>query len=221
MRSVVQPTPSAGRGCGRPFCGACLGGCHLAPEAACALQRALGDPPVGSRPRPSGNLPTMKTLDAEARARVARGWTTSGISQAAYAREHGIGARTLRAWLAELDRGGRPGLSRSDAARLRRLVREAITGLEAVLTALEEAPPAKPLPPTPEPQVHAAAAAPSASAATPMPHPAGSPQSGSAGDARPEPVAVQPSPTLTPLAALTPSAAAPRKRKPSFFDDDL
>jgi hypothetical protein len=43
----------------------------------------------------------MNMRDDQLRARVAGGWTESGLSQPEYARQHGISERTLRAWRAK------------------------------------------------------------------------------------------------------------------------
>jgi transposase-like protein len=48
-----------------------------------------------------GNLESMDNRNDELRARIARGWTESGLSQPQYAQQHGITERTLRAWRAK------------------------------------------------------------------------------------------------------------------------
>jgi len=88
---------------------------------------------------------TMPFTDQD-RARVARGWRSSGLSQPIYAAEHGITDRTLRDWIsrwAPVPPGG--------AVVARKVILQAIERLQSVLGGLDmsvaqgtEAPPGKP-----------------------------------------------------------------------------
>ena len=72
----------------------------------------------------------MKTFDDAARARIARGWTSTSLDQATYAAQNGISTRTLRQWVSRYGAGGRP------AARARAIIESAIAELQALRTAL-------------------------------------------------------------------------------------
>lgn len=76
----------------------------------------------------------MKTHTDELRARIARGWPDSGLSQPEYARQHGITERTLRAWRAKYcaDR-----LPFGDGVR--KAIEEALAKLQAALDAIDRA----------------------------------------------------------------------------------
>jgi transcriptional regulator with XRE-family HTH domain len=84
----------------------------------------------------------MTTIDDETRARVARGWEKSGLSQAEYAARSGISERTLRGWRLRFVPSGMP------AEAVRRIVEEAVQRLQALLAALDEHPAAAPLAPS-------------------------------------------------------------------------
>lgn len=87
-----------------------------------------GGTPLG---RASGNLLTVTKHDDELRARVARGWTESGLPQEDYAQAHGISARTLRSWVSRYASSDPP------AKRARAAIANAIQALRSVLAALE------------------------------------------------------------------------------------
>jgi hypothetical protein len=70
-------------------------------------------------------------LDDAARARIARGWAPSCLTQAEYAARHGISDRSLRAWMARFAVGSRPEL------RVRAIVERALSELEAVRAELD------------------------------------------------------------------------------------
>src|ERR1700694_3042242 len=76
---------------------------------------------------------SKRTLTDLDRARIARGWRGSNLSQPAYAAEHSITDRTLRAYIA------RWAPVRPDGSQaVRKIVLDAIDRLQAVLGALEE-----------------------------------------------------------------------------------
>jgi transposase-like protein len=82
----------------------------------------------------SGNLRSMDTDRNELRARVARGWPGSGLTQAAYAKQNGISARTLRSWVSQfVPTRLPPGTEARDA------MVEAIAKLQAVLDDIDRA----------------------------------------------------------------------------------
>lgn len=70
-------------------------------------------------------------LDDVARARIARGWASSCLTQAEYAARFGISTRALRAWVARFGAGSRP------EARVRAVVEKAITDLQQLLAGLD------------------------------------------------------------------------------------
>jgi hypothetical protein len=70
-------------------------------------------------------------LDDAARARIARGWASSCLTQAEYAAKYGVSDRALRAWVARFGGGSRP------EARVRAVIEKAITDLEELLAALD------------------------------------------------------------------------------------
>jgi transposase-like protein len=82
------------------------------------------------RSAPNTNLEGMTNWTDEARARVARGWTESALSQAAYAELHGISPRTLRDWVSRYASG------EPSAERARSAIQNAIEALSEVLAAL-------------------------------------------------------------------------------------
>lgn len=95
----------------------------------------------------SGNLWNMGKID-EQRARIALGWSTNcGLTQDAYAEQHGISARTLREWrrryAARLP-GGISGVAASPGEGLRASIQNAIEALQAMLETLP--PGSRPLP---------------------------------------------------------------------------
>jgi len=71
------------------------------------------------------------TFDDAARARIARGWSSTPLDQPTYAAQHGISERTLREWARRFGAGRRP------AARTRAIIESAIAQLQALRTALD------------------------------------------------------------------------------------
>jgi transposase-like protein len=76
----------------------------------------------------------MNVRDDQLRARVARGWTESGLSQPEYARQHGISERTLRAWRAKYCADRQP-----PGEAVREAIVDAMERLQAALDVLDRA----------------------------------------------------------------------------------
>lgn len=75
----------------------------------------------------------MEPWSSESRARIARGWAESGLSQAEYSKKFGIAPRTLRAWVERYASRQPPD------AQVRAVVVETIAKLGALLDALDRA----------------------------------------------------------------------------------
>ncbi|WP_408628790.1 IS66 family insertion sequence element accessory protein TnpA [Anaeromyxobacter soli] len=93
------------------------------------------------------------------RARVARGWAASGLTQDAYAKQHGISARTLRAWRrrhSARQPGGTADIPADSVEGLRASIQNAIDQLRGILDRL---PPGRPPPPSAPPAAYVSTAA--------------------------------------------------------------
>lgn len=76
-------------------------------------------------------------MDEETRAQVAWGWEASGLSQAAYAAEHGISARTLRAWRKERHTGRQRDVHAAPVDTVRGILVDAIARLQGLLASVD------------------------------------------------------------------------------------